>query len=250
VVLYWTDTVRADAAAAREFGIALDNIPDYGTYAVAEYIFACLLEVLRRPSYHRTRAHSGSFDYENFKTARKGILMTDEIQEETLFGKKMGIAGFGRIGQRVGRIAKGFGLDVVYFSREPKEEAVELGIPRVSLEEMFSTCDVISCHFPSSVREPIIGKELLGRLRSDSIFINTGGPESVDYDELIELLEAARFKAILDVHPRIPDRKRLNSIPNLFYTYRSAWYTRQSLWRKGQILLEKLEHYSNTIGRT
>jgi lactate dehydrogenase-like 2-hydroxyacid dehydrogenase len=249
LVLYWTDAVRADVEAAHEYGIIVDNIPDYGTHAVSEYVFACLLEMLRRPSHHRQRAHSGSFDYENFKTARKGILMTEEINEETLIGKKLGIAGFGRIGQRVGRIGQaGFDMEVTYFSRSQKKEADELSIPRVSLDEMFRTSDIVTCHFPSSVRNPVIGRDLLSLLRPDSIFINTGGPESVDYEALIEMLEAGRFKAILDVHPRIPDRKRLNQIPNLFYTYRSAWYTKQSLWRKGQILMDKLERYSKTLG--
>lgn len=248
LVLYWTDIMRADIKAAEESGITIENVPDYGIYAVSEYVFACLLEILRRPGYHNKRARSGSYDYENFKTARKGILMKSEIHEETLFGQRLGIAGFGRIGQRVAKIAKaGFEMDVVYFSRSMKNEAETLDIPHVSLEEMFETCDIISSHFPSSVHEPIIGRELLNLLRPDSIFINTGGPETVDYDALIELLEAGRFRAILDVHPRIPDRKRLNQIPNLFYTYRSAWYTKQSLWRKGQILIEKLEHYSKKM---
>lgn len=247
-VMYWTDAVRADTAAAEEFGITLDNIPDYGIYAVSEYIFACLLEMLRRPSYHGKRARSGSFDYENFKTARKGVLMQEEIREETLFGKRLGVAGFGRIGQRVAEIAKaGFGMDVVYFSRTPKGKAEELGIPYVSLEEMFQTCDIVSAHFPSHVRQPVIGRDLLGSLRPDSIFINTGGPETVDYNALIELLEENRFRAILDVHPHIPQRARLNNIPNLFYTYRSAWFTKQSLWRKGQILLDKVEEYSRRM---
>jgi len=248
LVLYWTDAVRADKQAAKEFGITVDNVPDYGTNAVAEYVFACLFEVLRRPSYHVKRAHSGSYDYENFKTARKGILMTDEIYEQTLFEKKLGVAGFGRIGERVARIARGLGMEVVYFSRTPKKEAEELGVPLVSLEEMFRTCDIVSAHFPSSVRQPLIGKDLLELLKPESILINTGGPESVDYDALIDLLEARSFRGILDVHPRIPDRKRLNQIPNLFYTYRSAWYTRQSLWRKGEILMSKLESYSAELG--
>lgn len=248
LALYWTDTVRADVEAAREFGITVDNIPDYGTHAVSEYVFACLLEMLRRPSYHAKRAHSGSYDYENFKTARKGVLMTDEIYEQTVYEKKIGIAGFGRIGERVARIAKGFGMEVVYFSRGVKKAAEDMGVSRVSLEEMFSTCDIISAHFPSSVHEPIVGRDLLNLLRPDSIFVNTGGPETVDYEALIELLEANRFIGILDVHPRIPDRKRLNKISNLFYTYRSAWYTKQSLWRKGQILIGKLEQYSKQLG--
>jgi lactate dehydrogenase-like 2-hydroxyacid dehydrogenase len=145
-------------------------------------VFACLPEVLRRPNHHSGRSRSRSFDYENFKTARKGILRVDEIQEEILYGKRLRIAGFGRIGQRVGAIAKaGFGMDVRYFSRTVKKEAEELGIPYRSLEEMFETCDIITAHFPSTLAQPVINREHLSLLRPDSIFINTGGPLTIDY---------------------------------------------------------------------
>lgn len=250
LVLYWTDITRIDREAAEDLGIVVDNVPDYGTQAVSEYVFACLLEMFRRPSYHVKRARSGSFDYENFKHARKGVFVTDDIFEETLNGKRLGIAGFGRIGQRVGTIAKcGFGMDAKYFSRTRKEEAEKLGIRYSSLDEMFETCDIITAHFPSSVTTPVIDRQLLNRLSPSSVFINTGSASAVDYEVLLELLEAGKFRAILDVHPGIPDRKRLNKIDNLIYTYRTAWYTKQSLARKGEILVGKLERYSQQLGR-
>jgi len=250
LVLYWTDITRIDRKAADELGIVVDNVPDYGTQAVSEYVFACLLEMLRRPSYHIKRAHSGSYDYENFKHARKGVFLTDDIFEETLRGKRLGIAGFGRIGQQVGIIAKcGFGMDASYFSRTRKKAAEQMGIEYSSLEEMFETCDVVTAHFPATVTSPVIDRQLLYRLRPSAIFVNTGSAAAVDYEALLESLEAKRFRAILDVHPGIPDRKRLNKIDNLIYTYRTAWYTKQSLARKGEILIGKLERYANQLGR-
>lgn len=244
LVVYWTDITRADVSAAKRLGIRVENVAEYGVTAVPEYVFASLLEVLRRPAHHHQRAKTGSYDYENFKTAHKGVLSPFEVKEETLAGKRLGIVGLGRIGRRVAAIAKyGFGMEVCFFSRSYSEnDAYEFRA--TFLEKMFEECDIVSLHLPPTLQTILIDSSLMKRLRPECILINTGAAAPLDYDALLELVEKRLFRAILDVFPGMPPRRRLQGLENVFFSYRAAWFSRQSLQKKGDLLLSKLRLFA------
>ena len=243
---FWTNLYshRINEAHARERGIHIDYIPDYGTDAVAEFVFAGVMELARKTQKRFVETKRGEWMYENLKTGSKVIVEPNQIEEWILSGKRLGIVGLGRIGKRVAEIGKfGFNMEVAYFSRTRKPEAESLGMKFMPLEEMFSWADIVSSHLSPDAPEKLVSKPLLERLHSRALFINTGSGHSVDQEALIELLKQNRFSAFLDVYEGLPPRKELKDLPNVLFTYRAAWFTQQSIAYKAEQLLSKMRKY-------
>ena len=115
-----------DCDAARKRGIPVCNVPDYGTAAVAQFTLSLLLEICNAVGHHNDAVHGG--DWENSPY----FCFWDTPQME-LAGKTLGIIGFGRIGQAVGKIAKVMGMKVIAYNRSQCDEGAAIG-EYVSLE--------------------------------------------------------------------------------------------------------------------
>lgn len=121
-----------DGQAAKEKGIVVCNIPTYGTDAVAQFVFALLLELCHHVAYHAQAVQQGRW------TQCPDFCFWDFPLKE-LAGKTMGIIGYGRIGRRTGEIAKAFGMKVLaYDSFVSTDESVPL-------DTLLAKSDVISC---------------------------------------------------------------------------------------------------------
>jgi lactate dehydrogenase-like 2-hydroxyacid dehydrogenase len=243
---FWTNLYshRINEAHARARGVHIDYIPDYGTDAVAEFVFAGIMELARKTQKRYVETKRGEWMYENLKTGSKIIVDPDQIEEWILRGKKLGIVGLGRIGRRVAEIAKfGFKLEVAYYSRTRKLDAESLGMKFMPLEDLFSWADIISCHLSPDAPEKMISQDLLERLQPKALFVNTGSGHSIDQEGLIKLLQQKRFSAFLDVYEGLPPRKELKDLPNVLFTYRAAWFTQQSIAYKAEQLISKMKGY-------
>ncbi len=243
---FWTNLYshKINEKLATQKGIHIDYIPDYGTESVAEFVFAGLHMLLRKINEHYKATRTGKWDYENLKVGRKLIFNIEEIEEENLMGKKIGIVGLGRIGTRVAKIAKfGYNMEVGYFSRSRKRNLEkQLGIEYFELVDLFHWSDIITLHLsPDSPK--LINKELLNILIPNKIFVNTGSAHSVDEKFLIELIKEQKIRAFLDVYEGLPPRKELKNLPNVVFTYRAAWFTKQALVYKADQLLSKMKKY-------
>ncbi|MBQ3904974.1 MAG: D-2-hydroxyacid dehydrogenase, partial [Eubacterium sp.] len=102
-----------DGKAAREFGITISNIPAYSTNAVAQLVFAFILEITNKVSLHSNSVHNDEWVNCPDFCYWKGSLTE-------LDGKTIGIIGFGSIGKRVSNIATAFGLKVNVYTPHPK----------------------------------------------------------------------------------------------------------------------------------
>ena len=124
-----------------------------------------------------------------------------------VWGKRLGVLGFGRIGRAVARRAKGFGMEICYWSRSRKEEAEEeLGARYLELDELFETCDFFSIHTPLTEETThLIGAEELGKMKPEAVLVNTSRGPVVNEDALAGALEDERiFAAGLDVYEEEP----------------------------------------------
>ena len=138
----------------------------------------------------------------------------------SLIGKTVGLVSFGAVARNLAEMLQPFGVkllvyDIVPISDETKER---FNITQVSLEELFSTADIISVHTPlNSETHRLIGAELFDKIKPNALFVNTSRGGIIDQDALIKALESGRFRAILDVYeqePPAPDCG-LYSAPNL-----------------------------------
>ena len=208
-----------DCAAAKERGIPVCNVPDYGTAAVAQFTFALLLELCHQVGHHGQTVRDGKW------CNCPDFCYWDTPQME-LAGKTLGIIGFGRIGRAVGRIANAFGMKVIAYNRSQCEEGKAIG-SYVNLEELLTTADIISLHCPLSAENTgIIHADSIAKMKDGVILINTARGPLVDEAAITAALESGKVRGFAcDVVSSEPMKENnpLKSAPNCIATPHMAW---------------------------
>ena len=179
-----------DVDYAKENGIAVRNTPEASSQSVAELALAHMLACARFVSVAGHTMREGKWEKNAYG---KGI---------ELAGKRLGIYGYGRIGKRLGMMAKAMGMNVLALRRSAEPESIDdVGIIYVSEEKLLSTCDFISIHAPSSPKGPIITAEKIALMKNGVCIVNTSRGANVDEDALLAALESGKVRAAgLDVY--------------------------------------------------
>ncbi len=221
-----------DIGAARAKGIPVTNIPAYSTESVGQLVFAHLLNIMARTDQYAHEVREGQWSAQPDFSYRQGPIVE-------LYGKTLGLVGFGHIGQAVARIALAFGMKVKVVTRKAPEELPQ-GVERASLEEVFSDSDAVSLHCPlttDNVR--MVDTRLLGLMKRSAVFINTARGGLVDEAALADALAGGRIRAagldVLAVEPPAADCPLLR-LENCFITPHIAWATEEAIGRLMQIL--------------
>ena len=136
-----------------------------------------------------------------------------------LFGKKIGLVGFGQIAKNYVEMLKPFDVEILISSGHlSDEEATKYGARKASREEIFETCDIVSLHMGLSEKtKKSINRELMEKLQPHALFVNTARGEVVDEEAMEELLAEGRFFGVLDVFSQepLPVDSRLRKLPNV-----------------------------------
>jgi len=201
-----------DVAAARARNVPVSNVPEYGTESVAQHTFALLLELCNQTGRHAAAVTAGEWSRSPDFSFWKSPLVE-------LAGSTMGVVGNGRIGRRVGDIARGFGMRVVHASaREPRSP---------QLLELFATADVVSLHCPLTAENArFVDRALLRSMKRSAFLVNTARGGLIDEHALRAALDAGEIAgAGLDVVSREPidPRSPLLGAPNIVITPHLAW---------------------------
>jgi D-3-phosphoglycerate dehydrogenase len=186
-----------DVAAATERGIAVCNVPDGNTVAVAEHVFALLLAVTRKVVLGDRYVRDGRFHER------------DALSGQELRSRRLGIVGFGRIGRQVAHIARqGFGMATAAFdpfldARAMAEHHVQ---PAASLEELLSSSDLVTVHVPLTPQtRGLIGAAQLDLLPPGAVLVHTSRGGVIDEDALYRCLRSGRLAgAGIDVFEQEP----------------------------------------------
>lgn len=216
-----------DYVYAREKGIPVSNVPAYGTDSVAQFAIALLLEICGHAGHHDQAVHQG-------KWAQCGDWCFWDYPMIELSGKTMGIIGFGRIGQAVGRIASALGMKVLAYNRSRSESGAKIA-EYVGLDELLARADVISLHcpaFPETVG--MINKETIAKMKDGVILINNSRGALVVEQDLAEALNSGKIAAAaLDVVSSEPinDDNPLLSAKNCLITPHISWAPKESRQR-------------------
>jgi len=217
-----------DVDAAKELGIAVTNIPTYGTDSVAQFAIALLLELC-----HHVGAHSDSVRQGDWSASADWSYAKSPLIE--LAGKTMGIIGFGRIGRQTAKIADALGMKILANDEFEANPPSYDGLRFVSRAELLATSDVVSLHcplFPST--QALIRSETIATMKPSALLVNTSrGPLIVDQD-LADALNAGRIAgAALDVLSVEPpaESNPLITARNCIVTPHIAWATREARTR-------------------
>lgn len=228
-----------DIHAARDRNIPVCNVPAYSTAAVSQFTFALLLELCHRIGHHDQTVHDGKW------TACPDFCYWDTPQME-LAGKTMGIIGFGRIGQAVGRIAKAMGMEVLAYSRSRRSEGEKIA-EYVDLETLLHSSDIISLHcplFPET--EKLINARAIEKMKNGAILLNTARGQVIDEAAVADALKTGKLRgAAMDVVSEEPIRadNPLLSAPNCIITPHMAWAPMETRQRILDITVENIRGF-------
>ncbi|MCH4890445.1 hydroxyacid dehydrogenase [Acidaminobacter sp. JC074] len=219
--------------ACNERNILVSNAAEYCTYAVAELAIGLTLSVLR---------NIPRCDLRTRKNQTKDGLIGHELYKKTF-----GIIGAGAIGAATARIAKAFGCDVIYHSRTKKPSLEEMGIKYVSFEEILKTSDILSLHTPlTSNTKGMIDKKAIDMMKTSAVLINTARGPIVDNAYLAEALKAGRLAGagidVFDIEPPL-DKDPLSEIETAVLTPHVAYATKESIFRRAQIVFDNIESW-------
>lgn len=230
-----------DVEEAKKRNIPVCNIPTYGTTAVSQMVMALLLEVC-----HHVGAHSHAVKNGDWTKNQDWCFWNYPLIE--LFGKNMGIIGFGKIGQATGQLAKAFGMNVLAYDAFESESGKEIGT-YVGLDELLAKSDVISLHCPLFKNtEGIINKNTIAKMKDGVIIINTSRGPLIMEEDLAQALHSGKiYAAACDVVTTEPiqESNPLLGCYNSLLTPHIAWAPKESRQRLMNIAVENLQGFLN-----
>jgi len=221
-----------DMAAASRRGIYVSNCPGRNSIAVAELAFGLILALDRRIPDNVVDLRAGRWNKKEYARARG------------LYGRTLGLIGFGSIGQEMARRAVAFGMATLVWSpRFARDGAAALAaLPRDvdvtvlrSPEAVAAESDVLSLHLALTAdTRNFVGASILDRLRPGALFVNTARAEIVDHAALAEAVRARGIRAALDVFPDEPSggtgsfAPPIAALPNVYGTHHIGASTEQA----------------------
>lgn len=238
--LFATGYNNIDLAAADDLGITVCNVPSYSSYAVAQNTIALLLAIVSNTAGLSSHVKSGGWN-----DIEDPIIQTMPLIE--LYGKTMGLIGFGEIGRVVADIALALGMRVLYYRRTPDPSAEKPGISYASLEQLAAESDVISIHCPlTDQTRGMINADFIAGMKDGAILINTArGPILIEADVSAALDSGKLYGVGVDVlskEPPLPDNPLVKN-PRCIITPHVSWSPRDTRIRLVQQVVENAKAY-------
>ena len=218
VIRYGIGVDNIDQAAARERGIMVANVPDYGTDEVSSQAVALALAVSRRIGLHDAEVRAGRWS--------TGVLQP----MVRLRGRTLGLVGFGRIARMTLEKLAGFGFGRVLV-HDPKTD-MPPGVERTDLDTLFAEADVISLHAPLNEHtKHMVDARRIALMRPTALLVNTARGGLVDTQALYEALRERRILgAGLDVFEQEPPGAHpLFGLDNVVVTNHMGWYSEEAM---------------------
>nr|MDY5756390.1 D-2-hydroxyacid dehydrogenase [Eubacteriales bacterium] len=176
-----------DHEYAESKGIKVMNTPRASSNAVAELAMAHMLSCARFVSIAGHTMREGKWE----KKIYNGI---------EVHGKTLGIVGYGRIGQSLGRMAIAMGMEVVAYDVFHVPGIENEHMHYVELDELYAVSDFISLHVPSLEGQPLVNAETIAKMKDGVIIVNTSRGTNIDEAALLEALNSGKVRAAgLDV---------------------------------------------------
>ncbi len=222
-----------DVNYAREKGVKVLNTPEAPRESVAELAIGLMLSLAR----HITKADS---------SVKEGKWLKKELYGSELMDKILGIIGFGRIGSRVAKIARGFGMNILVYDTFAKEKYLEeVNAKRVELSDLLENSDFVSIHVPLTEKtRGMIGKNEFSKMKKTAYLINTARGPVVEEEALYNALKNEKIAgAGLDVYwEKTPFSSKIMEVKDrIVFTPHLGSSTKEAQKRIGKLLIEKIK---------
>lgn len=199
-----------DLSAAKRLGIKVFNTPDAPTIAVAEMTIGLILNLLRKINRMDFALRQDRWE---------------KLMGNLLYGKNVGIIGFGRIGKKVAELLKPFGCRIKYY--DPEAVTADSDIKKVELNELLEGSDIISIHV--STKEQIIGESEIKQIKKGAWMVNVSRGGAVDENALYHALKEGYLTgAAIDVFVQEPYTGQLKELGNVILTPHIGSYAKEA----------------------
>ncbi|MGX7091481.1 2-hydroxyacid dehydrogenase [Hutsoniella sourekii] len=227
----FTGVDHVGLSAAKEKGIKVANAAGYSNQAVPELVIGLTLALYRAIVQGDQDIRLGS-DFEG------------PIQGQEVKGKTIGIIGTGSLGINTARIFKAFGeVNLLGYNRSEKEEAKELGIKYVTLEELLKESDIVTIHLPATDEtKHLIGAQELELMKDSAILLNVARGPIVDNAALAQALNKGKIAGagidVFDGEPPLDDDYPLLSAKNIVMTPHVGYLTDEAMVQRAEIAFD------------
>ena len=230
----FTGVDHVDQAAAKEQDVQIANAAGYSNTAVAELVIGLTLDVYRGISFGNDSIQQG-----------EDVVL---YQGNEIRGKTVGIIGTGSIGLETAKLFKAFGVNLIGYNRSERDEAKELGLEYVSLDELMAQSDIISLHLPlNDETKNTLSRKKLEMMKESAVLINAARGPIVDNDALAELLNEGKIAGagidVFDMEPPIPADYPLLNAKNAVLTPHVAYLTDESMVARAHIAFDNVEKF-------
>lgn len=228
-----------DTAKAREYGVAVCNVPAYSSASVAQHAWSLILNISNHVTQEAESVRKGDWNQ-----TTGWSYMLSPITEWS--GKTIGIVGLGQIGSATAKIAEAFGMNVIYHNRKLKQNCSH---EWVSMDSLFAQSDVISLHCPETQENHgFVKLELIKKMKPSAILINTSRGGLINQEDLAQALNHGLLRAagldVLQTEPPTPGNP-LIGCTNCFITPHVAWASFESKSRLLATLVNNVARFSN-----
>lgn len=233
--LFATGFNNVDIGYAAQKGIIVCNAGQYSTSAVAQQVFAYILDHFSRIREYDSSVKNGDWEH-------SAVFSYFPVPTRELSGKTLSVIGFGSIGRRVAEIGNAFGMNVIVSTRTAPDSCdYELTDIKTAAER----ADVLTFHCPLTEKTAgIVNDELLSHMKSSAILINTSRGGVVNEASLAEALNSGKIAAayldVLAVEPMSPETP-LKSAKNCIITPHTSWAALETRQRLMSIVAENLK---------
>jgi glycerate dehydrogenase len=234
-----TGTDNIDIGYCREHGIVVSNIRNYAVRSVPEHAFTLMLALRRN-----LQAYCNDVAQGEWQRSAQFCLSGHPIGD--LFGSTIGIIGEGALGQGVARVARGFGMRVLFADHAPpKAPDVEF----TPFEQVLAESDIVSLHVPlTSQTRNLIGARELSMMKRDALLINTARGGLVNEQALVDALQngvigGAGFDVLSVEPPREGNPLLELRLPNFILTPHIAWASKGAMQVLADQLIDNVEAF-------
>lgn len=212
------ESANVDIKAAREKGITVLGVRDYGDEGVVEYIISELVRLLHGFGEHQWKS-----------------------EELELTNQRLGIIGMGMLGKMLAKRAQGFGMEVFYYSRTRKPEIELDGVYYLALPELLKSCDIITTHLPRNT--VALGPDEFESLGNNKIIVNTSLEPTFDVEEFAKWINRDGNYAIFDKVAMGKHYDTLKNYKKVIYTDKVTGFTYQAKERLSKKVLANIEAF-------
>lgn len=234
--LFATGYNNVDIEYTNERNITVCNAGSYSTNAVAQHVFALILEHYNKVGEYNKFVKDGGWIHSEKFSPFKPMKEMD--------GRTLGIVGYGSIGKKVAKIAQAFDMKVLAYNRSPKKDE---GVRFVEMDELLEKSDIVSIHCPlNRDSEKMCNKDFFSKMKDGALFINTSRGGVVDEPALIDAVKSKKISgAGLDVVAVEPMEKHYDilDIDNIIITPHSAWAPVETRTRLVEIVRNNIKKW-------